>query len=60
VGVVRVLRAERSDRKEDEVEGMEAPGTMVSFWMVATRPRWEDEVRRVPRADLSSWEAGGC
>jgi hypothetical protein len=53
-----LLREERSDRKEDEVDGIEAPGTMLSFWMVATRPRWEDEVRRVPRADLSSWEAG--
>jgi hypothetical protein len=31
---------------------------MVSFSMVARRPRWESDVMRVPRADLSSGEAG--
>lgn len=41
---------------EDE-EDMVAPGTMVSFWMVAVRPRWSLEVISEPRADLSSCEA---
>jgi hypothetical protein len=47
-------RLERSERKEDEEEEMEAPGTIVSFWIVARRPRWEVEVMRLPRAVLSS------
>jgi hypothetical protein len=61
LGVTWEERLERSDRKEEEeeVEGMEAPGMMVSFWMVARRPRWVVEVMRLPRADLSSWEAVG-
>jgi hypothetical protein len=37
---------------------MRGPGRMDSFWMVARRPRWVVEVRRAPRADLSSWDAG--
>ena len=48
---------ERSARKVDEEEGMVAPGTIVSFSMVARRPRWVVEVMSVPRADLRSWEA---
>lgn len=59
LGVMCEERAERSPRKEDEAEGMESPGTMVSFWMVARRPRWEVEVMRLPRAVLSSCEAVG-
>jgi hypothetical protein len=35
-------RLERSER------------TIVSFWIVARRPRWEVEVMRLPRAVLSS------
>jgi hypothetical protein len=50
-------RLERSALNEDEVEGMVALGTMVSFCMVATSPRWEVDVIRLPSADLSSWEA---
>lgn len=50
-------RLERSERKEDDDEDIEPPGTMVSFSMVAKRPRWEGDVMRLPRADLSSWEA---
>ena len=38
-------------------EDMVPLGTIVSFWMVARIPRCEVEVMRVPRADLSSWEA---
>ena len=57
LGVMCESRLERSEKKEDEVEGIVAPGTMVSFWIVAMRPRWEVEVMRDPRADLSSWEA---
>jgi hypothetical protein len=41
------------------LEDMVPLGTMVSFWIVARMPRWEVEVMRVPRADLSSWEACG-
>lgn len=52
-----LLRFERSERKDDEPEEIVAAGTMVSFSMVAKRPRWEAEVTRVPRADLSSCEA---
>ena len=54
-----VSRADRSERKDGEDEGMLAPGMMASFWIVARRPRWEVEVMRFPRADLSSWEAFG-
>lgn len=54
LGVMCVSRADRSERKDDDDEGMLAPGTMVSFWIVARRPRWEVEVMRFPRADLSS------
>jgi hypothetical protein len=50
-------RLERSLRKEEDVEVIEAPGMMVSFWIVAKRPRCEVELMRFPRADLSSWEA---
>jgi hypothetical protein len=50
-------RLERSLVKEEYDEGIVACGMMVSFWMVARRPRWEEEVMRVPRADLSSCDA---
>jgi len=53
-------RAERSAVKEDEDEGIVAWGMMVSFWIVARRPRWVDEVMRVPRADFSSCDAACC
>lgn len=57
LGVRWLLRLERSDVKDEEEDEMVAPGTMVSFWMVARRPRWEVEVIKLPRADLSSCEA---
>jgi hypothetical protein len=57
LGVMCDSRFERSERKEDELEVIEAPGMIVSFWMVARSPRCEVEVMRLPRADLSSWEA---
>jgi hypothetical protein len=57
LGVMCDSRLERSERKDDELDGIEAPGMMVSFWMVASSPRCEVEVMRLPRADLSSWEA---
>lgn len=38
-GVMCVSRFERSDKKDDDDEGTAAPGTMVSFWIVAMRPR---------------------
>jgi hypothetical protein len=60
VGVMCDSRFERSERKEEDVEVTVAPGTMVSLSMVARRPRWEVEVMRDPRADLSSWEALQC
>ena len=50
-------RFERSDVNEEDEDEIVPAGTMVSFWMVARMPRWEDDVIRVPRADLSSWEA---
>jgi hypothetical protein len=52
-------RLERSARKVEEDEDTVPLGTMVSFWIVARIPRCELEVMRLPRADLSSWEAMG-
>jgi hypothetical protein len=52
-------RLERSALKVDDDEETVPLGTMVSFWIVAKIPRWLDEVMRVPRAALSSWEAMG-
>jgi hypothetical protein len=53
-------RLERSDEKDDEDEGMVAPGTIVSLDMVARRPRWLVEDISSPRADWSSLDAGDC
>jgi hypothetical protein len=50
-------RLERSEVNVDALDDIVLLGTMVSFWIVAKMPRWEVEVIRVPRADLSSWEA---
>ena len=47
--------------KVDDDEDIVPLGTIVSFWIVARIPRCVVEVMRLPRADLSSWEAmGGC
>jgi hypothetical protein len=50
-------RFARSALKVEEDDGIVPLGTIVSFWIVARIPRWEVEVIRLPRADLSSWEA---
>jgi len=47
-------RFARSDRNEDEVEDIVAPGMMVSLSIVARRPRCEVDVINDPSADLSS------
>jgi hypothetical protein len=47
-------RFERSDVNVEALDDIVPLGTTFSFWMVARMPRWEDEVMRVPRADLSS------
>lgn len=59
LGVMCEERLDRSEEKKEDEEGIEAPGMMASFLIVASRPRWEEEVMRLPRADLSSWEALG-
>ena len=41
----------------DDDEDIVPLGTMVSFWIVAMIPRCDVDVMRLPRADLSSWEA---
>lgn len=50
-------RFERSSTKVEAVEDIVPLGTIVSFWIVARMPRWLVDVMRLPRADLSSWEA---
>jgi hypothetical protein len=47
----------RSEVNVEALDDIVPLGKTVSFWMVARMPRWEVEVMRVPRADLSSWEA---
>lgn len=53
-----VLRLERSVRKDEEVEEMVEPGTIDSLSIVARRPRWSVDVKRVWRAAWSSRDAG--
>ena len=48
----------RSPRNVEVVEGMVAPGMIVSLEMLARRPRWEGVLRRVWKALWSSSEAG--
>jgi hypothetical protein len=50
-------RFARSALKVEDDDVIVPLGTMVSFWIVARIPRWDVEVMRLPRADLSSWEA---
>ena len=50
-------RFERSSTNVGALDDIVLAVTMVSFWMVAMIPRWLEEVMRLPRADLSSWEA---
>lgn len=59
LGVVWEERLLRSERKDDEVEGMVPLGMMVSDDMLARRPRWVVEVMSEARADLSSADADG-
>lgn len=51
MGLIWVERLERSERKEEVVEEMVGPGTMVSLEMVARRPRCVVDDSRDPRAD---------
>jgi hypothetical protein len=60
LGVMCGLRFERSDRNEDSVDVMLAPGTMLSFSMLAIRPRCVVDTISSPRAALSSCEAAPC
>lgn len=51
-------RAERSERNDEEEDATVPAGTIVSSLIVARRPRCEVDVISIPKADLSSWEAG--